>query len=317
VKPAAAGLSVPSPSVHGTPHLPSAVFDRIRRTATSGLAWGVGVAGGLAVWILFGLGGAAYYAQPPDQRASAAGHALLRPSGMAGQSFGLVGALLMLAPFVYMARKRLPILRNLGTVRGWLEVHLFCGIVGPVLVTFHTAFKFNGIISAAYWSMVVVVLSGFAGRHLYVRIPRSMRGIELTRTELDDRAEDLREELADSVNDRAVTEILERFSRSLDASLTRRGVVDYLFGEVSIRRQLRQLDQALRDRGVADGLRASIHQIELERSLLLCRAADLQRTKQLFKLWHVFHLPLVYLLLGIATLHIALALYMGYVPFRR
>ena len=65
-------------------------------------------------------------------------------------------------------------------MKTWLEVHIFCGIVGPVLVTFHTSFKFNGIVSVAYWSMVAVVLSGFVGRYLYVRIPRSLRGIELT-----------------------------------------------------------------------------------------------------------------------------------------
>ena len=41
-------------------------------------------------------------------------------------------------------------------------MHLFCGVVGPVLVTFHTSFKFNGLVSVAYWSMVIVMLSGFA-----------------------------------------------------------------------------------------------------------------------------------------------------------
>jgi hypothetical protein len=70
----------------------------------------------------------------------------------------------MLVPFLYMARKRVPALRNLGNLRWWLEVHLFCGVIGPVLVTYHTSFKFNGIVSAAYWSMVIVVLSGFVGR---------------------------------------------------------------------------------------------------------------------------------------------------------
>jgi hypothetical protein len=42
----------------------------------------------------------------------------------------------------------------------------------------------------------------------------------------------------------------------------------------------------------------------------------LKRTKTLFNHWHVFHLPLVYLLLVIAAAHIGVALYLGYVPFR-
>ena len=36
--------------------------------------------------------------------------------------------------------------------------------------------------------MVIVVVSGFIGRYLYVRIPRTLRGTELTQNELDARA---------------------------------------------------------------------------------------------------------------------------------
>jgi len=50
--------------------------------------------------------------------------------------------------------------------------------------------------------------------------------------------------------------------------------------------------------------------------LLLRRAAYLRKTKKAFDLWHVFHLPLVYILLVIVALHVGLAVYLGYVPFR-
>jgi hypothetical protein len=38
----------------------------------------------------------------------------------------------------------------------------------------------------------------------------------------------------------------------------------------------------------------------------------LSRTRRLFALWHVFHLPLVYVMFAIALVHIALAVYLGY-----
>ena len=60
--------------------------------------------------------------------------------------------------------------------------------MGPVLVTLHTAFKFNGIVSIAYWSMVLVVLSGFVGRYLYVRVPKTLRGTELSHSRSSTRA---------------------------------------------------------------------------------------------------------------------------------
>ena len=129
--------------------------------AKSGLAWGFLVSSMVTAWTLLMLGGNDYYATPLSTRGYASAHRLLKPSGPIGQSFGLAGTILILVPFAYMARKRLARAKAFGTAKAWLEVHLFCGVVGPVLVTLHTTFKFNGIISAAYWSMVVVMLSGF------------------------------------------------------------------------------------------------------------------------------------------------------------
>jgi hypothetical protein len=296
---------------------PSAGVRRLMSFLTSGMAWGAVVCGGLTVWILFGLGGFDYYRTPLPVRGYAPSHALLRPSGPIGQTLGVFGAVFMLVPFIYMARKRIPGLKSMGSSRAWLEVHLFCGIVGPLLVTFHTSFKFNGIVSAAYWSMVIVVLSGFVGRYLYVRIPRSIRGTELTRAELDEEADLLREDLAQSGASEAVLECIHGFeTRTQPATRGLAWLFDLFAGEISMGRKIRQLDGDLRNAGLGEMDRVALVQLTTRRALLGRRSAHLQRTKQLFDLWHVFHLPLVYLLLVIAAAHIGLAIYMGYVPFR-
>jgi hypothetical protein len=290
---------------------------RLRRWGTSGLAWGTIACIALTTWILFGIGGAEYYRTPLAVRAYAPAHHLLRASGPLGQTFGLVGTVFMFVPFAYMTRKRIKGLRTTGTLKGWLELHLFCGIVGPLLVTFHTSFKFNGIISAAYWSMVTVMLSGFVGRFLFMRIPRSIRGNELTRAELDRRAAELQDEIVRSVGDESIMNRIEACEEQIaPRSETRLSFFDLLFGEIRMGRPLRAFDHALDQSGVPQALRDEITRLTMERALVLRRAAYLQRTKKLFEAWHVFHLPLVYLLLVIATAHIALVLYMGYVPFR-
>ena len=74
------------------------------RLLSSGIAWSVVASAALAAWILLGLDGAHYYRTPLAVRGYAPAHPLLRPSGRAGQTFGLVGMLLMLMPFAYMAR---------------------------------------------------------------------------------------------------------------------------------------------------------------------------------------------------------------------
>lgn len=293
------------------------VAARVRKVFTSGVGLGIVASIAAAFSILFVLGGFEYYTTPLRVRGYSEMHRLLRPSGPIGQTLGVIGGVLMLMPFAYMLRKRLPLLRSVGSLKTWLEIHLFCGIFGPVLVTFHTSFKFNGIVSAAYWSMVTVVLSGFVGRYLYVRIPRSIRGAEMPRAELDRRAETLRERIADTVNSPAIAERLRLFERAaVPASSAELSLLDAMFGELTLGARVRTLQKELAATGVPGDLRSEVVALTLERSLLLRRIAYLERTRKLFDLWHVFHLPLVYFQLIIVLVHVAVTVYLGYVPFR-
>ena len=268
------------------------------------------------LYVLIGLNGREYYGTPLETRAYAEQHFLLRPSGPIGQTLGMVGALMMLVPFLYMARKKIPGLRSIGTLRGWLEVHLFCGVTGPVLVTLHTSFKFNGIISAAYWSMVTVMLSGFIGRYLFVRIPRSIRGTELTRGELDARAESLRVQLAESVQSMELLRRVDAFEQDVVPDSAHLSVWNLFVGEFGLKRRLRRFQRELVAGGLSEGLALEVVALTAERATVLRRVAYLQKTKTLFGLWHVFHLPLVYLLLVILIVHVGITLYLGYIPFR-
>ena len=298
------------------PRKQAASSSRLKGWLTSGLAWSV-VASTIAVAFVFGpLGGQAYYSTPLETRAYSDGHFLLRPSGPIGQSAGMLGALLMMMPFLYMARKKVPWLKSVGTLRGWLEVHLFCGITGPVLVTLHTSFKFNGLISAAYWSMITVMLSGFIGRYLFVRIPRSIRGTELTRGELDARAESLRVAVADQVQSMALLQRVDAFEREVVPDSTHLSWGNLFSGEIRLKGQLRRFRRELIDGGLDPVLAFEVVALTSERATLLRRVAYLQKTKTLFGIWHVFHLPLVYLLLVILIVHVGITLYLGYIPFR-
>jgi hypothetical protein len=292
------------------------VTSRFARWAKSGVFWGFVVSGAAAAWVLVGMGGRQYYATPLPVRAYEPAHPLLRPSGPVGHTLGVAGTLMILMPFLYMARKRWRPLQRAGALPTWLEVHLFCGIVGPALITLHTSFKFNGLVAAAYWSMVVVVLSGFAGRHLYVRIPRALRGHELTRADLDDQVEMLKTDLSHTGAGPDVLRQVDAFEHLVVPEQARLSVADLLFGDVRVGRRLRALDAQLAGAPVPEGQRAEILRLASARAMLLRRGAYLRRTRRLFEMWHVFHLPLVYLLLVIAAVHVGVALYLGYVPFR-
>jgi len=226
-----------------------------------------------------------------------------------GQTLGVIGAALMLVPFVYMARKRLARGRGAANLKRWLEVHIFCGIVGPVVITFHTAFKFNGIVSAAYWSMVLVALSGFVGRYLYVRIPRTIRGVELSQGELDERMSALLEDLQWTAGP-GVLDAIERLDADIATETPRWWQLGGGSPAASIRTATAAIDLA--DAAMSARLAALLG----ERAELQQRRHALGVTKRVFDLWHVFHLPLVWIMFAIVTLHVAVALYLGYVPFR-
>ena len=270
-----------------------------------------------SAFVLVGLDGWTYYTTSAAVRGYEKAHRVLRPAGRAGHLFGVAGFLLMLVPVLYSVRKKVRRFRESGSIKTWLEVHVFCGIVGPVLVTFHTSFKFNGIVSVAYWSMVAVTLSGFVGRYLYVRIPRSIRGHELTEAELNARALGLGRQIADArLPDQLLTKIESLEHRVMPASGRPPSLASLLAGEFRMRRELARFRQEIAQHQVAPELQHEAVALIAERATLLRRMAFLKKTKKLFDLWHVFHMPLVYVMFAIVIMHVAVTMYMGYVPFR-
>lgn len=263
--------------------------------------------------VLVPLGGWHYYRVPIEARGYQPQHLLLHPSGTVGRALGIAGTLCMVVMHLYSLRKRTRVFGTLGRVPAWLEFHIFCGILGPFLITLHTSFKFNGIVAVAYWSMIMVTLSGFVGRYLYVRIPKSLRGQELTHAEVCTRADELKRRLLDSTLPVLFLRRVETFEASVipaaESATTWTGLV---LGEVTLRRRLRILRNELHDAGVSKRILHEAADTIAERAVLLLRIAYLKKTKQLFDLWHVFHRPLAVIVLLIVTVHIATALYFGY-----
>jgi hypothetical protein len=257
----------------------------------------------VGVGVLWGAGGWRYYSTPLGVRAYAPHHGVLRPSGAIGHSLGIAGLLMMLVPVAYTARKKWRRLSRAGSMKTWLDVHIYCGIVGPVLVTFHSALKFNGVVSVAYWSMMAVMLSGFVGRYLYVRMPRSIRGVELTYEEIAARAATLESALADLGLPAALVARLQAAGNaSSDTPLRRRF-------------RLRTLQRKMSDVGVDPSVAREAVELAGSRASLVRRLAYLRRTRQLFALWHVFHQPFVYVMFAVVLVHIGVALYLGYAFF--
>jgi hypothetical protein len=271
---------------------------------------------GISVTVILAVNGYQYYTTPLEERFFDPSHQALKPSGTWGHGFGIIGTLMMIIGVsVYMIRKRSRRFFNIGYLKHWLEFHIFLCSVGPVLVLYHTAFKFGGIVSVSFWSMVFVVISGIIGRFIYLQIPRTIQGKELDIKDLTS----IRQQMSDSfymditlnpklINDFKDLSAIDRFNR-----LNIVQSIMVIFGDsVKIRFYLHRLKKKLKASGVTRyRLKELLRAVKTE--LILSRKIGLLRTMQkLFKYWHIAHLPFAITMFVIMIIHVAVTIVFGY-----
>jgi len=98
---------------------------------------------------------------------------------------GYVGAGLLLTAVLYPTMRRIPAFRKIASNTMWFDFHMMAGTMGPMFIILHSALKLDNWVSAAFWSMMIVVVSGVIGRYLYTQVPDLLNGRELE--ELDHR----------------------------------------------------------------------------------------------------------------------------------
>src|ERR1700756_5881326 len=138
-----------------------------------------------------------YYTLSSVERPLSPKHDLLKPSGRIGIKLGMLGVLMFFLIYLYPLRKKWGWLGRMGNSRHWLDFHVVLGATAPIIIAFHSSFKFGNIAGMAFYSMLMVTLSGFVGRYLYAHIPRGLSAAELSMKEIQEKEEALRKELAE------------------------------------------------------------------------------------------------------------------------
>lgn len=93
------------------------------------------------------------------------------PGSGIGAVFGITGTVLMLFPLAYPIVKRIPLISDrvtkLVSKQTLLSLHVYTGILGPLLAIIHTGHKFDSWLGITLTGvMLLVVVSGFAVRYL-------------------------------------------------------------------------------------------------------------------------------------------------------
>lgn len=258
--------------------------------------------------------GYTYYATGLEDRFFRPEHQELKPSGVFGHGFGIIGSLLMIiGVLLYMVRKRYRIFSRLGLLKHWLEFHIFLCTLGPILVLFHTAFKFGGIVAISFWSMVAVFLSGIIGRFIYIQIPRSIEGRELTLNEIRDLKGDIG--LALSLSVELDEESLQKIIESTRSGIDRKqgNIISRTFKRyIQDKRSLRQVKTVLKNNSIPKSVRSKVVGLVKNEISLNRRIERLVTMQNLFKYWHVAHLPFALVMLVIMVIHVGVTIVFGY-----
>ncbi len=255
--------------------------------------------------------GASYYNTPLGERFYHEDHQILKPSGAIGHGLGIVGSLLMfIGVGSYMIRKRWHLISNLGKLKYWLEFHIFVCTLGPILVLYHTAFKFGGIVSISFWSMVAVFISGIIGRFIYIQIPRTIEGRELSLSEIYSSRENILEQIKakSEINSKNLNDIISIINRDYNISEGKRNI----FIGYADRRRIRSIRKQLKLSKMPAGERSDIIKLIKSDLQLNRRIERLTLMKNLFKYWHVVHLPFAILMLVILLIHVGVTIAFGY-----
>jgi hypothetical protein len=242
------------------------------------------------------------------------------PGSEFGYWLGVAGGVMMLTLLFYPLRKYVRAFRNLGPLAHWFRLHMIFGIAGPTLILLHSTFHLGSLNAAvAFVCMLLVALSGIVGRFLYRHIHLGLYGRRATLQEvqilLGNSAGEVRSKLHFAPEVEKLLKSFETWAMDHSGGYLR-GTFDFL--TLPIRSQLtllrcrleisRVMARHARTRGWPGAKYRARRQmaVKLVRSYLfaLQRAAQFSAYERLFSLWHVVHVPFIYMLVVSGVFHV-------------
>jgi Fe-S-cluster-containing hydrogenase component 2 len=222
---------------------------------------------------------------------------------------GVAGTGLMIIAAIYPIFRRIKLFRWLASNTMWFDFHLMAGCIGPMFVGIHSAMQLDSWVSAAFWSMVIVVISGFLGRYLYTQVPELSSGVELEELDHERAFQQARHHLplAMSAIDRELAANRARADKQARSPGVWRALIWLMLEDMrrgfrrrSLNRQLKRLRNERFDRRVRkDLVKRADRMIVIGRSRVVAPKAQL-----LLNSWKKVHVPFTIILTGFAAVHI-------------
>lgn len=260
-----------------------------------------------------------YYNLSLDDRLDSSLNHRLRPSGGLGHLYGNIGIALILGNLFYLVRRRLVSVAWLGSMRAWMDWHVFSGIVGPAFVLLHSAFTLRtwpAMVAAG--SLVIVVATGLFGRYLYRLVPRISDGrqepAEQLAADVDHALMALRGLGSGAIEAADLVEV--RVERVVARAGTARTGVGAIVMALRALWRLRNLHSAARSVAIIAGATPA-RAFEIGRGAaqigrLIARIDLIDTLARAAAFWRGLHRNLVIVMLVATSLHVSIAVYLGF-----
>lgn len=261
--------------------------------------------------------GTDYYLLPLNARPHAEMHTVLKPGGLWGHGYGVIGSSMILLLFLYSLRKRQMLWLRFGKIRNWLNIHIFFGIMGPLLITLHTAGKFSGLVSISYYSMLAVMLSGFIGRYIYIQIPRDEEGHQMKLEEIEQKLHGLTTMLTEEYH--VPADVMIRINKLAESKFKKgrkglRAILAIMADDFSRPFRFNKLKRFIRKqhKDIPPKAIQRIIRMTKMKALLYRRKVFLGTVSNIFHYWHVIHKPFAWVMIIIMMVHVTVVVLMGY-----
>jgi hypothetical protein len=261
--------------------------------------------------------GARYYLLPIAERVRSPLHPLFKSSGAVGQAAGVIALAIFAFLWLYPLRKKWRRLAFTGSVGRWMEVHIIAALALPLLLTIHAAWRFTGVIGLGYWAMMIVCASGIVGRYLYVRIPRSRTGAELSLEEVAGQRRALLQQIVVSTG-LSLDEVQALIPGDVacGAATPARAIRMMVVNDLTrwrTTREIRRRWRALAGHSTTlDGRTIDEVATLVAREIALAQqVALLNATHRIFRWWHVAHRPIALTALIAVIIHVAVVVAVG------
>jgi len=245
----------------------------------------------------------------------------ITPDTGLGYWLGIVGSSMMVLLLFYSYRKRQGAGRGFLSIPAWFRIHMLLGTFGPLLVVFHSNFHMRAANSAvALMTMLVVAFSGLVGRYLYRLIHAGLDSRKSATTALAEELAALRNEYGGSGQlAQSLFDELDAFGRTIMERPGSGALESLAFGATRVVRAFwmrrlvgRRIFDVVKTKGAAESWSGSERRARakdltkavdayFDATLKVARQRFLER---LFSLWHMFHLPLYFVMVLTAVVHI-------------